>query len=52
MSYKEDVVAILTEEIRVAEKKLQPHDTGYIHTAISYMKERIEELKEELNQDG
>lgn len=49
MSYKEDVIAILTEEIRVAESKLKPHDTGYIHTAIFYMKERIEELKEQIN---
>jgi hypothetical protein len=48
MSYKEDVIAILTEEIRVAERKLQPHDTGHIHTAISYMKERIKELKGEI----
>jgi hypothetical protein len=49
MSYKEDVIAILTEEIRVAEKKLQPHDTGHIHTAIFYMKERIKELNEEIS---
>lgn len=52
MSYKEDVVAILKEEIRVAESKLQPHDTGHIHTAINYMKYRIEELEKELNTDG
>ena len=47
MSYKEDVIAILKEEIRVAESKLEPHDTGHIHTAIFYMKERIKELNEE-----
>jgi hypothetical protein len=51
MSYKEDVIAILTEEIRVAEKKLQPHDTGHIHTAIFYMKERIKELNEETSNE-
>jgi len=49
MSYKEDVIAILKEEIRVAESKLEPHDTGHIHTAIFYMKERIKELNEEIS---
>jgi len=39
----------LKEEIRVAESKLEPHDTGHIHTAIFYMKERIKELNEEIS---
>lgn len=52
MGYRDDVVSILKEEIRVAESKLQPHDTGHIHTAISYMKYRIEELEKEMNNNG
>jgi hypothetical protein len=45
MSYVDDLKAILRNEIKVAEGKLQPHDTGHIHTAISYMKSRIEEIE-------
>jgi len=45
MSYVDDLKAILRNEIKVAESKLQPHDTGHIHTAISYMKSRIEEIE-------
>ena len=44
MSYVDDLKAILRNEIKVAESKLQPLDTGHIHTAISYMKSRIEEI--------
>lgn len=45
MSYTDDVKAILRNEIKVAESKLQPHDTGHIHTAIAYMKSRLEEIE-------
>jgi hypothetical protein len=44
MSYLDDLRAILSNEIKVAESKLQPHDTGHIHTAIAYMKSRLEEI--------
>tara|TARA_X000000950_G_scaffold275291_1_gene361476 strand:+ start:216 stop:389 length:174 start_codon:yes stop_codon:yes gene_type:complete len=43
-----DRIIMLMEEINVAEKKLQPHDTGHIHTAISYLKSRIIELQKDI----
>lgn len=42
----DDVKAFLNNEIKIAESKLQPHDTGHIHTAIAYMKSRLEEIEQ------
>lgn len=35
---------VLKEEIDYARRQLQPHDTGHIHTAINWMKQRVQEL--------
>ena len=43
-----DRIIMLMEEINIAEKKLQPHDTGHIHTAIAYLKARIEEIQKDI----
>lgn len=43
-------IIMLMEEIQYAESQLQPHDTGHIHTAINWMKSRVEQLK--INTDG
>ena len=40
----------LTEEINVLTQRIQPHDTGYIHTTISTLRSRVDELKEELSE--
>ena len=40
---------VIKEEIEYAKSKLQPHDTGHIHTAISWMEHRIRNLKGESN---
>lgn len=40
----------IKSEIKFAKSCLQPHDTGHIHTAISWMEERVEQLEEELKQ--
>jgi len=40
---------ILTHEIEVLKSRIQPHDTGHIHTTISTLQSRIEELEEEIN---
>jgi len=40
----------LEYEIRELEGRLQPHDTGHIHTTISVLKERLEEIKKELDE--
>ena len=39
-----DRIIMLMEEINIAEKKLQPHDTGHLHDYIANMKRRVEEL--------
>ncbi|MDC1020647.1 hypothetical protein OAR23_01335 [bacterium] len=40
-------VSILEREIEYAKTCLREHDTGHIHTAISWLEHRIEELKNE-----
>ena len=50
MISKPALVIALEEEIKYAESCLQPHDTGHIHTAISWMKLRVLELKRELKE--
>jgi hypothetical protein len=39
----------LEDEIEYAKSCLQPHDTGHINTAISWMYTRVRELKENLD---
>jgi len=43
-----DRLVILMEEIAHAESQLKPEDTGHIHTAISYMRDRVDQIKEKL----
>ena len=38
-------IKALRHEISVLKGRLQPHDTGHIHTAISVLQHRIEELE-------
>ena len=42
---------MLMDEIAIARSKLQPHDTGHIHTSISYLESRVEEVKKEIDGD-
>ena len=37
-------LAVLQDEIEIHKSRLQPHDTGHLHTAISVIKRRIEEM--------
>ena len=39
------------DEIAVAKSKLQPHDTGHIHTSISYLESRVEDIQKEIDND-
>ena len=36
------------DEIAIAKSKLQPHDTGHIHTSISYLESRVEEIQQDI----
>tara|TARA_Y100000389_G_C17262762_1_gene413854 strand:- start:274 stop:513 length:240 start_codon:yes stop_codon:yes gene_type:complete len=46
-----DKLIMLMDEIAVAKSRLQPHDTGHIHTSISWLQHRVEEVKKELETD-
>ena len=37
-------LAVLRDEIEIHKSRLEPHDTGHLHTAISVIKHRITEL--------
>ncbi len=43
------VIGVLEKEVEYAKSCLQPHDTGHIHTAISWMESRKQELEETLS---
>jgi hypothetical protein len=47
----EDRIVALMYEIEYLKKQLQPHDTGHIHTAIGVMRNRLDQLIEELVND-
>jgi len=42
---------LLMDEIAIARSKLQPEDTGHIHTSISYLESRVEEVREEIDKE-
>tara|TARA_B110001454_G_scaffold58990_1_gene57721 strand:+ start:170 stop:361 length:192 start_codon:yes stop_codon:yes gene_type:complete len=39
-------IAVLKDEIEIFKSRIEPHDTGHLHTTISTLKHRIEELEE------
>ena len=41
-----DRLQVLLEEKSILKSRLQPHDTGHLHTTISVLDERIEEIKQ------
>jgi hypothetical protein len=43
-----DYLSVLECEVRVLHDRLQPHDTGHLHTTINVLRERINELREEI----
>ena len=43
---KTDVqIAVLKDEIEIAQSKLQPHDTGHLHDYIARLNDRLSDLK-------
>ena len=42
---------LLMDEISIAKSRLQPHDTGHIHTSISYLETRVEEVQKEIDEE-
>lgn len=43
-----DYLSVLMEEVQILRSRLQPHDTGHIHTTINVLEERIEEIKDKI----
>lgn len=47
MTNKEEkigIIKVLRKEVEILTSRLQPHDTGHLHTAISVINDRIDEL--------
>tara|TARA_Y100001978_G_scaffold175246_1_gene167355 strand:+ start:462 stop:644 length:183 start_codon:yes stop_codon:yes gene_type:complete len=44
-------LVLLMDEISIAKSKLQPTDTGHIHTSISYLESRVEEVQAEIDKE-
>ena len=47
-----DRLVMLMEEIAIVKSRLQPHDTGHIHTTISTLESRVEEIRNNLAEIG
>jgi len=47
-----DHMFALMNEVRVLVGRLEPRDTGHIHTTINVLNDRVEELKHELSKNG
>ena len=45
---KMDHMFALMEEVRVLVGRLEPHDTGHLHTTIGVLNSRVEELRMQL----
>ena len=43
-------VAVIEDEITLLQSRLEPHDTGHLHTAISVLAHRLVELKKTDNE--
>ena len=44
-----DRLIFLMEEIATLQSRLRPEDTGHLHTTISTLQSRVEEIRGELN---
>ncbi len=42
-------LTVLKEEVELLKEQIRPHDTGHIHTTISVLTERLEEIQKELD---
>ena len=48
---KMDHMFALMNEVRILVGRLQPEDTGHIHTTIDTLNERVDEIKYELSKE-
>ena len=47
-----DRLVMLMEEIAILKSRLQPEDTGHIHTTINTLEGRVEEIRNSLVESG
>jgi len=47
---RQNHINVLKTEVEVLASRLEPHDTGHLHTTIYTLKHRIEELEKENGQ--
>ena len=47
-----DRLVFLMEEISILKSRLQPEDTGHIHTTISTLESLVEEIRNNLVESG
>ena len=47
-----DRLIFLMEEIAILQSRLRPEDTGHIHTTISTLQNRVEEIRNSLADNG
>ena len=52
MEGKTKHIDVLKTEMDVLASRLEPHDTGHLHTAIYVLKHRVEELEKEVKENG
>jgi len=52
MEDKTQHINVLKTEMDVLASRLEPRDTGHLHTAIHVLKHRVEELEKEIKKDG
>ena len=48
MEGKQNHIDVLKTEVELLASRLEPHDTGHLHTAIFVLTERVKELRESM----
>ena len=43
-------ITVLKAEVEHLKSKLEPHDTGHIHTTIRTLEDRVDEIQDEIDQ--
>ena len=47
-----DKLVFLMDEIRILKERIQPTDTGHLHTAVGVLYSRVEEVTKQLNEEN
>jgi hypothetical protein len=48
VSMQDIILAVLKDEIELYKSRIEPQETGYLHTTIGTLKHRIEELENDI----